>query len=222
MKNNYFSPLIQLFEENKNEVLIPQMTAYMKNRFSYYGLKSPERRELQKQFISQYGKLDPQIAANEIKAIWNSCNREVNYVILDILRNKRYWEDEKSIELAEWLITNQSWWDTVDILAINCVREYMTLHPHNIEYYNAKWISSDNIWLIRTAILFQLKFKDRMNFEMLKDNIRQHSHQSEFFIKKAIGWALREYSKTHPSEVIKFMNENELQNLSIREASKYL
>lgn len=222
MKSNYFSPLIKLFEENRNEVLIPQMTAYMKNRFSYYGLKSPERRELQKQFISEYGKLDPQIAADEIKAVWNNCNREVNYVIIDILRHKRYWEDENSIELAEWLITNQSWWDTVDILATNCVRQYMTLHPHKIEYYNAKWISSDNIWLIRTAILFQLKFKDRLNFEMLKDNIRQHSHQSEFFIKKAIGWALREYSKTHPSEVIKFMNENELQNLSVREASKYL
>lgn len=222
MKSNYFYPLIQLFEENRNEELIPQMTAYMKNRFSYYGIKSHQRKELQKQFISENGKLDPIEAAREIKEIWNDCNREVNYAILEIIRHKRFWEDENSIELAEWLITNKSWWDTVDTLAVNCIREYLTIHPDKIEYYNAKWISSDNIWLIRTALLFQLKFKNKMNFEMLKNNIRLHSHQKEFFIKKAIGWALREHSKTHPSEVVKFMNENKLQKLSFREASKYL
>ncbi len=222
MKPSYFSPLLELLEANKNEEQIPQMTAYMKNRFSYYGLKAPHRKELQKQFIAENGKLDPKNASVEIKKVWNQCNREVNYVILDILRHKRYWEDEDSIELAEWLIVNQSWWDTVDALAVNSVGQYLKLHPEKIEYYNAKWISSDNIWLNRTAILFQLKYKENTNFELLKSNIRHHSHQKEFFIKKAIGWALREYSKRSPSAVIKFMEENELQNLSISEASKYL
>lgn len=222
MKANYFSPLLDLFEKNMNEELIPQMTAYMKNRFSYYGLKSPQRKELQKQFIAEYGKLDPAIASKEIKEVWNTCNREVNYTILDIIRHKRYWENPNSIKLAEWLIVNQSWWDTVDTLAVNCVGLYMTLHPEKIEYYNAKWISSDNIWLNRTALLFQLKYKENTDFELLKSNIRHHSHQKEFFIKKAIGWSLREYSKRYPSEVIKFLNENKLQNLSIREASKYI
>lgn len=222
MKTSYFSPLLELFEANRNEVLIPQMTAYMKNRFSYYGLQSPIRRELQKQFIAENGKLDPKIASKEIKKVWNSCNREVNYAIIDILKHKRYWEEEDSIELAEWLIVNQSWWDTVDLLAVNCAGQFLKTHPEKTEYYNAKWISSDNMWLNRTAMLFQLKYKDDFNFELLKSNIRHHSHQKEFFIKKAIGWALREYSKRNPSAVIKFMEENELQYLSIREASKYL
>ena len=222
MKSSYFSPLLELFEANKNEILIPQMTAYMKNRYSYYGLKAPQRKELQKQFIAENGKLDPKTAFSEIKKVWNSCNREINYVIIDIIRHNRYWEDENSIELAEWLIVNQSWWDTVDSLAVNCAGQYLKHHPDKIEYYNAKWISSDNIWLNRTAILFQLKYKEATNFELLKSNIRHHSHQKEFFIKKAIGWSLREYSKRSPSAVIKFMEENELQNLSIREASKYL
>ncbi len=222
MKANYFAPLIELFEANRNEDLIPQMTAYMKNQFSYYGLKAPQRKELQKQFISENGKLDPSNASKEIREVWNTCNREVNYTVIDILRHKRYWVDLNSIDLVEWLIVNQSWWDTVDALAVNSVGQYMKLHPEQIDYYNAKWISSENMWLNRTAILFQLKYKKETNFELLKSNIRLHSHQKEFFIKKAIGWSLREYSKINPSSVIKFLNENELQNLSIREASKYL
>jgi len=124
--------------------------------------------------------------------------------------------------LAEWLIINKSWWDTVDSLASNCVGTYFRFYPEKIEYYNSKWITSDNMWLNRTAIIFQLKYKKDTDFELLKNNIRHHSHQREFFIKKAIGWSLREYSKVNPSAVIKFIDENELQNLSIREASKYL
>ena len=222
MEHGYFSPLIELFEASRNEELIPQMTAYMKNKFSYYGIKSPLRKELQKRFIAENGKLDSKLASDEIRKVWNNCNREINYVIQDILRHKRYWQAENSIELAEWLIVNQSWWDTVDSLAVNCVGQYLKFHPNKIEYYNAKWISSDNIWLNRTAIIFQLNYKEETNFELLKSNIRHHSHRNEFFIKKAIGWALREYSKRNPSAVIKFLNENELQNLSIREATKYL
>lgn len=222
MKTSYFSPLLELFDANRNEDQIPQMTAYMKNRFSYYGIKAPQRKELQKQFNAENGKLDPKLVSSEIKKVWNICNREINYVIQDILRHKKYWEDEKSIELAEWLIVNRSWWDTVDALAVNCAGQYLKLHPEKIEYYNSKWITSDNIWLNRTAILFQLKYKEDFNFELLKSNIRHLSQQKEFFIKKAIGWSLREYSKINPSAVIKFIDENELQNLSIREASKYL
>ncbi len=222
MNTNYFSPLLDLFEANKNDDNALKMAAYMKNKFSFYGIKSPLRKELQKQFLSDNGKLPPHTASKDIKQVWNDCNREVNYVIQDILRHKRYWDSDESIELVEWLIVNKSWWDTVDALAVNCAGQYLRIHPEKIEYYNAKWISSDNIWLVRTAILFQLKYKEKTNFELLKSNIRLHSHQKEFFIKKAIGWALREYSKTNPSAVIKFLNENELQNLSIREASKYL
>jgi 3-methyladenine DNA glycosylase AlkD len=78
------------------------------------------------------------------------------------------------------------------------------------------------MWLIRTAIIFQLKYKDKTNFELLKQNIRQHSHSKEFFIKKAIGWALREHSKYSPSEVINFIESIKLQPPSYKEATKYL
>lgn len=222
MKNPYFSPLVELFEENRNEELIPQMTKYMKNRFSYYGIQSPLRRELQKQFIAENGKLTPKIANLEIPYLWNNCNRELNYSIIDMLKHKQFWQDVNSIKLAEWLIVNQSWWDTVDTIATHFVSQYFKNFPEMIEEYNSKWILSENMWLNRAAIIFQLKYKDKTNFELLKSNIRHHSHQKEFFIKKAIGWALREYSKTNPSEVLKFINENEIQNLSISEASKYL
>src|SRR5690606_30371199 len=119
-------------------------------------------------------------------------------------------------------IVNQSWWDTVDAIATHCVGQYLQNYPELKEEYNAKWILSDNMWLNRTAIIFQLKYKEQTNFELLKNNIRHFAGEKEFFIKKAIGWALREYSKTNPSAIIKFLDENDLQQLSIREASKYL
>ena len=98
MESSYFSPLLDLFEANKNEELIPQMTAYMKNHFSYYGIKAPQRKKLQQQFIKENGMLSPSEASKEIRKVWNNCNREVNYVILDIIRLKKYWENKKTIE----------------------------------------------------------------------------------------------------------------------------
>ena len=219
---SYFSPLIQTLEKNSNPENAVQMSSYMKDQFKFYGIKSPLRKELQKQFIKEYGKPEIELIPKEVKSIWNNCNRELNYIIIDLLRPKRYWIDEHSIDIAEWMISNKSWWDTVDIIATNLVGEYFQLHPKKIEYYNAKWINSNNIWLIRTAIIFQLKYKESTNFELLKQNIRQHCHSKDFFIKKAIGWALREYSKHSPSEVIDFIESNELQPLSLREATKYL
>ena len=219
---SYFSPLIKLLEQNKNENNAIQMSAYMKDKFTFYGIKSPLRKEIQRQFTKEYGKPDIDLISDDILAVQNSCNRELNYIIIDLLRPKKCWENNKSIELAEWMIINKSWWDTVDIIATNLVGEYFIQHPEKIEYYNAKWIHSDNMWLIRTAIIFQLKYKDKTNFELLKQNIRQHSHSKEFFIKKAIGWALREHSKYSPSEVINFIESIKLQPPSYKEATKYL
>lgn len=219
---SYFSPLIKSLESNSNSDNAEQMTAYMKNHFSFYGIKSQQRKELQKQFTKEYGRPEIPRTEHEIKTIWGNCNRELNYIIIDLLRPKKYWNDEDSIDLAEWMIINKSWWDTVDIIATNLVGEYFRQHPEKIEYYNAKWINSDNLWLIRTAIIFQLKYKDKTDFELLKQNIRLHSHSKEFFIKKAIGWALREHSKLNPAEVIHFIDTNKLQPLSYKEATKYL
>lgn len=217
-----FSPLIKSLESNSNSDNAEQMSAYMKDQFSFYGIKSPKRKELQRQFTKEYGKPENPIFETNIKNIWGKCNRELNYIIIDLLRPKRYWKEISAIELAEWMIINKSWWDTVDIIATNLVGEYFRQHPEKIEYYNAKWIHSDNMWLIRTAIIFQLKYKDKIDFELLKQNIRLHSHSKEFFIKKAIGWALREHSKLFPTEVVNFIDSNKLQPLSYKEAVKYL
>jgi 3-methyladenine DNA glycosylase AlkD len=222
MNRSYFAPLVELFEVNCDDTIAPQMSRYMKNRFSFYGVKSPERKELQRQFIYKNGKLAISDAEKEVLGIWNNCKREVNYAIVDILKHKSYWQQEQSIDLAEWLIVHQSWWDTVDAIATHCVGHYMKQHPEKMEEYSAKWVLSDNMWLNRTAIIFQLKYKKETNFELLKQNIRHHSGNEEFFIRKAIGWALREYSKVAPKAVAEFITEVQLQNLSIREATKYL
>lgn len=219
---SYFSPLIEILERSSNSENAEQMTAYMKHQFSFYGIKSPLRKEIQKQFIKEYGKPDIELISKEVKSVWNNCNRELNYIIIDLLRPRKYWKNDESIKLAEWMILNKSWWDTVDIIATNLVGEYLKQHPDRIEYYNSKWINSENLWLIRTAIIFQLKYKKNTDFELLKQNIRQYSHSKEFFIKKAIGWSLREYSKVNPIQVLSFIDSIELQPLSYKEAIKYL
>ncbi|MFN3196333.1 MAG: DNA alkylation repair protein [Chlorobiota bacterium] len=219
---SYFSPLIEILERSSNSENAEQMTAYMKHQFLFYGIKSPLRKEIQKQFIKEYGKPDIELISKEVKSVWNNCNRELNYIIIDLLRPRKYWKNDESIKLAEWMILNKSWWDTVDIIATNLVGEYLNQYPDRIEYYNSKWINSENLWLIRTAIIFQLKYKKNTDFELLKQNIRQYSHSKEFFIKKAIGWSLREYSKVNPIQVLSFIDSIELQPLSYKEAIKYL
>jgi 3-methyladenine DNA glycosylase AlkD len=120
------------------------------------------------------------------------------------------------------MITNKSWWDTVDFIATKLVGTYLVLYPCERKNYVNKWINSGNIWLQRTAILFQLKYKEQTDFELLTYIIRQLNHTDEFFINKAIGWALREYSKTNPVKVKEFIDSVQLSNLSIKEGSKYL
>lgn len=129
---------------------------------------------------------------------------------------------KESMEKLERLITIKSWWDTVDLLASVLVGELCMRYPELIDSYIHKLAEDHNIWLARTSILFQLKYKERTDAELLGKIIVKNSKSKEFFINKAIGWALREYSKTNPEWVRKFIGDTTLHPLSIREGSKYL
>jgi 3-methyladenine DNA glycosylase AlkD len=122
----------------------------------------------------------------------------------------------------EKLIVTKSWWDTVDILATHLAGEYFKKHKNKIDLITNQWNNSDNIWLQRSSLLFQLKYKQNTNVFLLENYILNLKESNEFFIRKSIGWILREYSKTNPAWVIQFLQKNELSNLSVREASKYL
>jgi 3-methyladenine DNA glycosylase AlkD len=211
----------EVFANNLNNTNALSMSAYMRNKFDYFGIKSPLRNELQTAILKTS---KPQIADVEfiVKHMWNSPQRELQYFGMDIFNANLKHLSAKSIDFIEFLIVNKSWWDTVDFIAANIVGKFFKIHTNLLPIYTEKWINSDNIWLKRTAIIFQLKYKKETDFNLLKHFILKTSNIDEFFIKKAIGWALREYSKLYPNEVADFILNNKLKPLSVREGLKHI
>lgn len=124
--------------------------------------------------------------------------------------------------LFEWMITTKSWWDTVDCIAPQCCGPLFAREPQLIQRYSERWVVSDHLWLRRAALLFQLKFKEQTDEALLFRYILLNADSDEFFIQKAIGWALREYAKTAPDTVRRFIQEHPLKPLSKRESLKWL
>ncbi len=122
----------------------------------------------------------------------------------------------------KYLIISNSWWDSIDFISPKLVGYVFKTYPELIPTYTDKWIESDNFWLQRSAILFQLKYKQNTDFELLKSIILRLNTEEEFFIRKSIGWALREYSKTNPKAVKDFIENNELKPLSAKEGLKFI
>ena len=120
------------------------------------------------------------------------------------------------------MVTHNSWWDTVDIIAVKLIGEYFKKYPEEIKPAVKRWLDSRNIWLQRCAILFQLHYKKAIDTEMLTQVIHSLLGSKEFFINKAIGWILREYGKTNPEWVLDFVDKTELHPLSKREAIRRL
>ncbi len=209
--------------EFANEKKAIQMKAYMKHYFEFYGVPSPQRKLILKEIWNFY--------QSEIKrdwrqitiALWNGEYRECQMVALEIMGKCKSDLKIEDFALLEYLVLNKSWWDTVDYLATNIAGKLMKDNPALIISYNQKWINNENMWLNRTAILFQLKYKEETDFDLLKSNILKHKLSKEFFINKASGWALRQYSKFNAKAVREFLTENpDLPKLTIREASKYI
>jgi 3-methyladenine DNA glycosylase AlkD len=134
---------------------------------------------------------------------------------------KRNYKKE-DIQLIEKLITTNSWWDTVDTIAKNILGEYLLEYPLETENVIERFSNSDNMWLNRSAILFQLGYKQKTNFELLQSECEKHKNSNEFFIQKAIGWALREYTKTNPEMVRNYVANTNLKKLSQKEALKHI
>jgi 3-methyladenine DNA glycosylase AlkD len=211
----------KLLKNNENGLA---MSKYMKGRFSFFGIKSTERKLIQRNWISTLPKdLDNQTRWEIIRELWTKEEREFHYTAIDWLNswNKKLIEASDATHL-EWLITNHSWWDSVDALASNYVGKYCQKYPAQAAEIIEKWRNSDNMWLNRTCLIFQLKYGNTVDFELLKSLIRQYQPVKEFFIQKAIGWALRQFSKFNPDAVREFIAEINLQGLARKEASKYV
>jgi 3-methyladenine DNA glycosylase AlkD len=207
------------FKLNKDTERAEKMKAYMKGQFEYFGIMATPRRDLTKQVYKERGL--PQKPFEVAKDLFILPQRELHYVGQEMmLKAKKQWSENTILDI-EWFIITNSWWDTVDYIASNLAGTYFKKYPENIIPIVGKWNASDNIWLIRSSILFQLKYKEKTDSTLLAKLILPHKSNKEFFIKKAIGWALREYARTNPAWVQEFVNIHELQPLSIREALKH-
>ena len=218
----YIIPLKELFEKNANPLQAAPMKKYMRDQFEYLGIKTPQSVALQKEFYAKHGL--PEITELDaiLRDLWALPQREFQYVglgLLDKLEKKLPTQFTKTIE---YLIVTKSWWDTVDAIAGHTVGTHFRRFPAVREKYLPKWRASKNIWLRRTAILFQLNYKRETDFELLGDIIRENLDSKEFFINKAIGWSLRQYARVDPKAVSKFVKATPLHPLSRREAIKHL
>jgi len=218
-----FKFLQDSLEEKSNLKHAVAMSKYMKNLFKFYGVKSPERKIIFRNFWSAYKSKYNEETIELIKCLWLEDHRESQYLAMDLLGRVLKQLSLDDLELMEWLILNKSWWDTVDFLATNPVAVILKKHPEKIDSVISKWMDSNNIWLQRTCLLFQLKFKDSLDFDLLSNCISRLKGGKEIFINKAIGWSLRQHSKLYPQDVSSFLEQHpDLHSLSRREASKYL
>jgi 3-methyladenine DNA glycosylase AlkD len=220
---DFISQLETAFNQNRNEENAFQMKKYLKNLFSFYGIKTTERRAV---FLELLKLNHQEITENyrEIALVLvNKEYRELHYCGIEILiknLKKNYHKDD--IKLIENFLVTNSWWDSVDTIAKYLLGQYLIEFPEETEKVIERFSNSDNMWLNRSAIIFQLGYKKNTNYELLFSECQKHSQSKEFFIQKAIGWALREYGNVNPALIINFVNSNQLKPLSRKEALRKL
>jgi 3-methyladenine DNA glycosylase AlkD len=218
---NFILALENAFAANKNPENAFAMAKYMKNNFSFFGIKTEERRGIFKE-IWKENKEEVSANAREIALdLYSKPEREFQYCAIEILIKElkgNYKKDD--IQLIEKLISDNSWWDSVDTIAKYILGEYLSEFPLETKNVITRFSNSTNMWLNRSVILFQLGYKQKTNIDFLFSECLKHSHSNEFFIQKAIGWALREYAKSNPEAVIEFVKSSNLKKLSSKEALK--
>jgi 3-methyladenine DNA glycosylase AlkD len=192
----------------------------MRNQFEYFGMEA----KLWRHIVKTHIKTKPAPAYSELPPIitelWQLPQREYQYAAVEIMAaQKKLWQPD-IIELIEYCIVHKSWWDTVDHIASELTGDYFNLFPEQVKPVTSRWNKSLNIWLQRSSIMFQKFYKKETDTALLSAYILNLANSNEFFVQKAIGWALREYGKTDPGWVKKFVGANKLSNLSCKEALK--
>ena len=213
--------LITDLEENSNELLAESMSKYMQDKFRFLGVRGATRTEIYKKYFPDARKTKT-IDWDFVENCWNKEEREFQYVVVYYLKAMQKFLKREDISRLKYLIVTKSWWDTVDLLAK--VVGSLVIRIEGYDQIMLEWSKDSNIWLKRVAILYQLSLKEKVDKQVLERILVNNLGDSEFFINKAIGWALRDYSKFNPEWVREFIkkNKNNMANLSIREASKYI
>lgn len=211
----------KLFESKEDKENATAMSKYMRNMFDFYGLPTPKRKEIYNDFIKSEKK-SKKIDWTFLDKCYKDIHREFQYLVSDYLLAMKQYVTFEDISKIQNYITQKSWWDTIDFLCK--VIGDVELRDPRVKKLMLKWSNDENIWIKRSAIEHQLNLKDKTDCELLEKIIVNCFGTDEFFINKAIGWALREYSKTNSEWVRNFIDKykDKMNNLSIKESSKYI
>lgn len=219
----FINQLETTFQTHENKENSLAMAKYMKNHFAFYGIKTTERRLLFKEIWNANKDEIKKDVQNIATSLYTKKQRELHYCAIEIvIRECKGNYNKSDIHFIEKLLTTNSWWDSVDTISKYILGQYLLEFPDAVEDTIEKFSNSDNLWLNRSVILFQLGFKEKTDFDLLKAICLQHENSTEFFIQKAIGWSLREYAKTNPHQIIDFVTHSNLKPLSKKEAVKNL
>jgi len=216
----WYKDLFIELEKLKDDKQSKKMSAYMQNKFMFLGIPKPKLKELTKPYLNESKKYD--LDWSFIDICWEKEYREAQYTAIDYLKLNIKKLTDKDLDKLKELIVTKSWWETVD--SIDAMIGSIVLKHPELQNEMLNWSVSDNIWIKRVAINFQQEYKDKTNTELLEKIICNNFGSNEFFINKAIGWSLRDYSKINPEWVNCFIEQHKekMDKLSIKEASKYL
>lgn len=218
----YFTELKEQLLRQGNPETAEKQSKYMRNKFEYIGLKAPQWMAISKLYFKENGLFDGEELKTFARLCFEDEYREMNYIGLQMVEKKIKKQPENFIEFLEELVLSRSWWDTVDWVN-KLVGIHFRRYPSLIIPVTEHWMESENIWLQRICMIFQLTYRDKTDFELMKKYILEVADSSEFFLQKGAGWSLRQYSKTNGAAVKKFIEENpHLSSLTKKEGMKWL
>ena len=222
MMHPYLKEITKIYKANADAMIAAGAKAYLLNQFEFFGIKTPLRRKLCKEFYAKHPVKDHEEMKTIVKESFGQPQRELHYFAIELVGHQKKLWCKKTLPLIEWMITHKSWWDSVDSTNTHIISKFFILFPEYIPTYTSKWNLSSNKWLQRMSILFQLTYKKNTNTKLLSTYIEHCIHEQDFFIRKAIGWALRAYTYQDVKWVKAFVKAHPtLSPLSKREALKH-
>lgn len=200
------------------------MAAYLKTDMPFYGVQKKELTAVYREMKRRFPIDDDASYRGAIVDLWSRPHREEKYLAISVARYNTRFVTSDHIDLYRRLIVEGAWWDLVDDVAINCVGIVHLKERLRMEPIIEGWIDDEFMWLRRTALISPLKHKAETDYETLFDHCLRRAHEKEFFIRKAIGWTLRQYARTEPERVRDFLLEHRdrWSGLTFREAAKHL
>lgn len=218
---NKYQEIKEAFELLRDEGRAAQMAAYMRNQFRFYGIPTPKRRAVYKSIVTKEKK-GGTVDWKFLEQCWNDEHREFQYVAMDYLQAMQKFLTFDDVPALERLVRSKQWWDTID--GLDRIIGNIAFRDDRINDLMLRWSTDDDFWVRRVAIDHQLCRKLNTDTELLERILVNNFGSTEFFINKAIGWSLRDYSKWNPEWVRVFIERHRerMHPLSIREAGKYI